>query len=908
MSSYNHADEQYHPRPDFHRGMTEGQDWIDLNGQWEFSFDPEDVGEAEAWYEPDATSERTIRVPFPWESHAAWGTEAAADCDNYFSRNAYLKPAEVNKDNYREAARHTIGWYKRAFEAPEAWDGRRVILHLGAVDWHVKIWVNGKAVGESESGYLPVEFDITDYLVDGENTVTCRVCDPQDDEQKPLGKQHGWYTTTSGIWQPVWLAPRPEAYIHNIRLTPKLADGAVIAEVRCRNVSENDSVSVTVSDGEGNQVGEALLAGDGQGGFRGSVALAEDVMLWTPENPHLYGVMVALECGGETVDAAHSYFGLREVGVGPLYEGGPNYITLNGSPIYIKGALDQSFNPWGVYAYLSDDAIREHLQQAKDAGFNLLRVHIKLEDPRYLYWADRLGIMLQCDMPGFGYDGYSELACRRHQAQLRGAIARDYNHPAIISWCLFNETWGLGGEDYKQDPDRQEWVQEMYELAKELDGTRLIEDNSACLHDHVRTDINSWHFYTNDYEKAAEHVAGVIDNTRPGSDFNFVPGRTQSEQPLLNSEYGGISARMGDKDVAWCFKFLTDLLRQEVKVCGYVYTELHDIEWERNGIYNYDGSAKEFGYNPADLQADPYFAFEGPPGDTVEPGSTVRFPVFVARQGCTDFTWPDIEILVTGVDALGQQISPAPTGRMDWLRGGVEAHLLMSRGAFVFDEALPDYPCLLRLEARVNGRFSDFKYLELCSGRLPAVERLADGSVVLRKLAGEQEHSSGWHEAELERGLVGREIHLLGGIEAGHLDYVFELPAGMDLAEANSITLIAELSAKMQDARQTEAGGWPSHLQIHMNGCHVHSQRLGDQYADSRGALSHIHGLWGRYGELVRVGASAGMIEEIAGADRRCVKLTLAVPRERTPGGLIVYSSRAGRYPVDLTLIITGCG
>ena len=888
--------------------MTEGQDWLDLNGQWDFSFDPQDIGEAEAWYRPDASFERTIRVPFPWESHAAWGTEAAADCDNYFSRNAYLNPAEVNKDNYREAPRHTIGWYRRTFEVPEAWNGRRIILNIGAADWHVRLWVNGQAVGESESGYLPVEFDITDYLIAGENTVTCRVCDPQDDEQKPLGKQHAWYTTTSSIWQPVWLAPRPQAHVESIRLTPKPAEGAVLAEVICHNLPENGSVSVSVSDDEGKQVGEATLAADEAGAFHGSVALGEEARLWTPENPHLYGVIVALECGGESVDTAHSYFGMRQVGTGTLYEGGPNYLTLNGNPIYIKGALDQSFNPWGVYTYLSDEAIRKHLQQAKDAGFNLLRVHIKLEDPRYLYWADRLGVMLQCDLPNCGYGGYSELACRRHRAQLLGAIARDYNHPAIISWCLFNETWGLGGEEYKQDPQRQHWVEEMYELAKELDGTRLLEDNSACLQDHVRTDINSWHFYINDYEQAAEHIAAVADNTRPGSDFNFVPGRTQSGQPLLNSEYGGIAARMGDKDVSWCFKFLTDLLRRETRVCGYVYTELHDIEWERNGIYNYDGSAKQFGYDPADLQADPYFAFEGPPGETLEPGSTVRFPVFFARQGCTDLTWPDIEITVSGIDALGQELSPAPTGTINWPRGDAETNPALSCGAFAFDRPLPDYPCLLRLEARVNGRFSDFKYLEVCNGRLPATERLADGSLVLRKLAGEQEHSSGWHEAELERGLVGREIHLLGGIEAGHLDYRFELPEGMDLAAADGITLIAELSAKRQDARQTEACGWPSDLQISMNGVHIHSQRLGDQYADSRGALSHIHGFWGRYGELVRVRVAADMVQEMAGVDRRHVKLTLAVPRELTPGGLIVYSSRAGRYPLDLTLIISGCG
>ena len=171
---------------------------------------------------------------------------------------------------------------------------------------------------------------------------------------------------------------------------------------------------------------------------------------------------------------------------------------------------------------------------------------------------------------------------------LRGNIARDYNHPSIISWCNFNETWGLGGNEYKEMTDRQEWVREMYHLAKSLDTTRLIEDNSPCLYDHVETDINSWHFYINDYDRAKEHIANVVAETYPGSGFNYAGDNVQSDAPLINSEYGGISAGAGDKDVSWCFKYLTNELRLHPKICGYIYTELQDIEWEHNGFMNYD--------------------------------------------------------------------------------------------------------------------------------------------------------------------------------------------------------------------------------------------------------------------------------------------------------------------------------
>ena len=164
----------------------------------------------------------------------------------------------------------------------------------------------------------------------------------------------------------------------------------------------------------------------------------------------------------------------------------------------------------------------------------------------------------------------------------------------------------------------------MYHLAKSLDTTRLIEDNSPCLYDHVETDINSWHFYINDYAQAKEHIANVVEETYPGSAFNYVGGNVQSDAPLINSEYGGISAGAGDKDVSWCFKYLTNELRLHPKICGYVYTELQDIEWEHNGFMNYDRSIKAFGYDYLDINTLDFIAIDYPPGTTVTPGEKIR--------------------------------------------------------------------------------------------------------------------------------------------------------------------------------------------------------------------------------------------------------------------------------------------
>jgi hypothetical protein len=674
MTADNCDNRQYHPRPDFHRGSVEGRDWLDLDGIWEFRFDVDDVGRKQQWHRPEIEFDRHIRVPFPWESHAAWGTEAAAGVDDYASTQVLLEPRGSQGAGAVQPRRHTIGWYRRSFTVPDDWRAGRVVLHVGAADWEIEVWVNGQALGQMESGYLPVEFDLTDALCDGENLLVCRVHDPQYVEDRPLGKQHRWYTTCSGIWQPVWLEPLPETHVQNIRLTPDLGNKSVGVEATCKMSADTTQMVVGISDEQGRQVGQQVLELQEEGRFSGWVQLGDDAVTWSPACPHLYDVTVTLRNGDVDIDTVYSYFGLREIGVAPIVADGPHYVTVNGRSVYLKGTLDQSFNPWGVYTYPSDEALRRHLEQAIEAGFNFLRVHVKLETPRYLYWADRLGLLLQCDLPNFGYDGWSEAALDRHERLLHGALARDYNHPSIISWCLFNETWGLGGDDYRDDSERQKWVERMWRLAKQTDPTRLIEDNSACLYDHVVTDLNSWHFYLNDYEEASSHIANVVANTRPGSSFNFVSGREQNNQPLLNSEYGGISCQMGDKDVSWCFKFLTDLLRQHPEICGYVYTELHDIEWERNGVYNYDGSRKQFGYNVAEFQSEPYFAFDGPPAETVSPASQLRLPVFTVCETLDEIALPDVEVRLNGTDTVGCQLTGLPSGRIEWAELGTPVH------------------------------------------------------------------------------------------------------------------------------------------------------------------------------------------------------------------------------------------
>ena len=886
-----------HPRPDLQR--TAAGSWASLNGPWDFDFDPEDRGEAAGWQRPDHSGlSRTIIVPFPWESHCAWGTEAWAGNGNWFSTQAYLDPGSVNRDNYTQAPRHTNGWYRRRVVVPERGEDERLWLHIGAADWEVKVWVNGQLVGEGRSGYAPFACDITAALgaSDPEALIVIRVHDPQGTEDKPLGKQHKWYTTTSGIWQPVWLEVRPERHVRQVHVTTRLAPAGFACAIEANvplaglvaRVQVHDEDGQLVADQRG-EVGQAHLA----------LPLTGAPRPWHPDTPHLYAVTVQLLDGEAVLDEVQTYGGLREVGVAPLYDGGPKYLTLNGEPIYLKGALDQSFNPWGVYAWRSDEDIIRDLQLAQDAGFNFLRIHIKPEDPRFLYWADKMGMLIMYDFANLGYDGYGEIGCERWEWTFRELLARDFNHPCIFAWVLFNETWGLGFREYAQAPERHEWVKRMFRLAQELDPGRLIEDNSACSYDHVLTDINSWHFYLNDYEKAKEHVAKVVAETYPGSTFNYVGGNTQGDEPLLNSEYGGIGARMGDVDVSWCFKFLTDLLRREEKVCGYVYTELQDIEWEYNGIYNYDRSPKDFGYDVKSLQGPVYLGFDWPPAQTIAPFTLFSVPYFVSRIGFSG-PLPPIRWRTTDMDSVGRECT--------W-----ETERTCLGGPIERSELLPTVynsgdRVLVKIEGWIGDLAYNFTYIEVYGRPLPALQRCSDGTVLLRKLAGDVEVSTAWHEAEVARGVVDYETHLLGGVEAGHMDYLFTLPDDVNLQRARSLTFLCEASSKRPGAPQTHADGpgWPSDLVISMNGIPVHSTTLADQYADSRGALSHLHGFRGRYGELVRFEVSGEVLDLVRRQDSRQVLVRLEVPRSAMHHrGLVVYSSRAGRTPCDVTLIVS---
>ena len=890
-----------YPRPDFQRGTSEGIDWICLNGTWEFAFDPDDIGEQNQWFATGPTADSSwtsqIQVPYPWESLAAWGEEEQADNANYLSKNAYLNPEEVTcggldrEGNYRDEPRHTIGWYSRTVSIPENWGDRRVILKFGAVDWETTVWVNGNQIGnQHENGYLPFEFDITDALKPGEpTTIVVRVYDAQDHSEQLAGKQIGWYVRTSGIWQTVYLEPRNATHIAQCHITPDIDNASATFAVKVDGDVKNTGLILRWNCGE--LSGSTQVSND-ETQFTVSIP-PEQLRLWDVDTPNLYDVKLELVAEDTVIDRIFTYFGMRKVSIEKAPGGDYQYIYLNNRPIYLLGALNQSFNPESVYTFLTDEAIRRDVERAKEFGFNFLRLHIKVDEPRLYYWADKLGLLFMCDIPNFG--NYTEKAKARFEETLRGNIDRDYNHPSIISWCNFNETWGLGGREYSEMHERQEWVREMYHLAKSLDTTRLIEDNSPCLYDHVETDINSWHFYINDYERAKEHIANVVEETYPGSAFNYVGGNVQTDAPLINSEYGGISAGAGDKDVSWCFKYLTNELRLHPKICGYIYTELQDIEWEHNGFMNYDRSIKSFGYDYLDINTLDFIAIDYPPGTTVAPGDRIQADIYASHFSHKTITGATLHWQLDTMSATGDITRGHVSGSVD-----IPFPQYQVQKVHKFELTVPDvHPAVGTLHVWVTDHTGtvaarNFINFEHFVKPIPAIESDDSGTVRLNYTPRNMSKSS-WAEPTSSE-------QLFSAVESGYVEYEISLPEELGAADAAEMELIFEASSFYGGARQTEPEKYPSDVTISVSGTEIETVRIPDCPADARGVLSYIHEQPGIYGYLYNVKVDPSLVLN-GEADTLTVRYEVKVDAE-AKGGFALYGARMGRYPTGPHLLI----
>jgi hypothetical protein len=894
-----------HPTPDAVRPH-----WASLNGAWQFRLDPNDQGQKAGWEKSNGDGfDQTIIVPFPWESELS----------------------RIHRPDY-----HGIAWYRRAVTLPESFPkGQRIWLHFGAVDWRADVWVNGRHVAKHEGGYTPFQADITDAvkLTEGKpSVVTVRVFDPTDPSQ-PTGKQVGWYTTTSGIWQTVWLESRPKAHIDRWTVKTDIDPAkatfnvalAGIAPGKYRVSVRSDDASVKPAEASIEVKEDMLCCTDEDAGMAGPTVKVEvpisNAKIWTPESPHLYDVTLSLKAPDGQIDEVKTYFGLRTIARGRYGDAPYERILLNGKPVYLRAALDQSFNPKGIYTAPDDEFLKRDLFIAKSMGLNGLRIHIKPDEPRRLYWVDRIGLLILEDMPNTWRQNAEARA--GWEKTMREAVVRDRNHPAIVTWVAFNETWGLGTpERYKKDVDTQQWVGRMVAAIRKLDPTRLVEDNSPCNYDHVEnTDLNSWHFYIDDHSGAKKHIDEVVAKTEPGNVFNYCPGQKQGTAPLINSEYGGVSAGGGDRDISWCFRDLTTLLRKQPKIQGYVYTELSDIEWEHNGFVNYDRSPKTFGYDaflpdmrPNELNFADFIGYDGPPALVVKPGERVTVPAFVShfsdRKGPLFVRW-----WVAGWDDNADLLTVVPPTSVPAVLAEYD---VKAQEPVIF--TAPDRPfigaVLLTLREENNDRIAA-NYVNLVvrpAAPLPRAERNPkdDHEAILRfSPAGiARRHFSGG--AANPRGKA-------YGRGKGFLEYHIKVPASVVKAKPESYFLRFEAASKAgrekvdwperanpQDYPQTDARKWPSTVAVSLGDVVIDRQELEDDPADARGVLAHLtHLEHGSHGELIEATGKIPGSVRLALAAGKPLILRFAVPDDaKHAGGLCLFGAESGQFPLDPTLVI----
>jgi hypothetical protein len=922
-----------YPRPDRQRGFVQGVDWLNLNGAWEFRFDPDGVGISQRWFTP--TPERwpdQIIVPFCWESLAAWGEADAAGNDNFFCTRVYRNPLEVTRENYRSARRHEVGWYRRVVRVPNqpAWDGRRVILTVGASDFFTTAWCNGRNLGRNEEGFTPFEFDITDTLERDDagqltGIIVFRVEDPMGNHNQPVGKQWCWYSSASGIWQTVFIEPRAEKHIQRFEITTDIEKAQVRFKVF---VSGGTQLLVEITSPIGEKFTERLSVHEGVAEKKCALGSA---ILWDPNTPHIYRLQLTLR-DALYPDVVHSYFGMRSLAAVAVAESGaPGTLSLNGEPIYLRGALYQSYHPEGVYTAGDVESIQDDIATAKRAGFDLLRIHLKVDDPLVLYYADTMGILLMSDFPNFGEGGDTEIGRRRYETMMRRTVERDFNHPSIVAWCLFNETWGFGGQSEfvnlinpsfrngdNADPPRAAgtklsngrayaWVQAMWKLAKSLDPTRLVEDMSVVAWDHLEyyghgdTDVNSWHFYTNDYADARRQITEVAEKTYPGSSFNYVPGFQQESQPLINSEYGGVGALDGDTDTSWSFKFLTNELRRQRKLSGYIYTELHDVEWERNGFLNYDRTPKEFGYDPTIVNQGDVLPIDAPPIARYVPREEVTINVFSSHFSRKKRHNVTLHWRLSGIDSLGWMHDELAVGSEPISFSHLRVELAKELRLRMPPETML---CTLWVRAYLpDGTLVARNYIQFfADGGSPSRQEI-DGRTILRL----EPHS--WYTADWKQGSSDREDALETGhsygINRGYFEWRFPFDVA-ELRDRSRITLLCEASAFREGTPQTDSFAQPTTMHMFLNGVPVYQAILPNHPHDARGALSYLRGGRGAYGYLSHATIENSLFTQVLTKMKNgYLRLRCLVPQKEKPqGGLTIYGSSSGRYPIPPTLII----
>jgi hypothetical protein len=518
--------------PEYPRPQMVRRQWLNLNGPWQFA--PAQEQEAAPL---GRELPRAIVVPFPVESVLSGVGE-----------------------------KHERIWYRRTFEAPAAWQGQRVMLHFGAVDWETRLWVNGQELKSHRGGYDAFVRDITDALKpEGPQELVVGVFDPTNAGSQPAGKQVNkpegiWYTSSTGIWQTVWLEPVPPTSIEKLVLTPDVDQELIHIETTLAGPSDQVSVEAIVRDGA-----QEVARVSGPAGTTLNVPLPK-AKLWSPSSPHLYDVRVSIHAGDRTLDAVESYFGMRKIEA-KLVDGQVRML-LNGEDLFQVGPLDQGFWPDGLYTAPSDEALKWDLELTQKLGFNATRKHVKVEPQRWYTWCDRMGLLVWQDMP---HAMKAKKTPEVFEGELKSMIDGLWNHPSIVMWVVFNEGWG------QYDTPR------ITEAVMKQDPHRLVSNASGWTDFPVGHVVDLHKYPAPGIPKAdgkRVRVLGEFGGLGLMAEGHAWQGRTWSYRGTLDSDHLALGY-LGLLDETW-------RLRREEGLAAAIYTQLTDVEGEINGLASYD--------------------------------------------------------------------------------------------------------------------------------------------------------------------------------------------------------------------------------------------------------------------------------------------------------------------------------
>lgn len=568
------------PRPDFERNH-----WLSLNGEWDFAFDDLNQGLKDKWYQyPNFPLK--ITVPFAFQS------EASGIHDLKF---------------------HDYVWYKRDFTLPKEGYGKHTVLHVGACDYYSEVYINGEKACSHEGGNTSFQCDITHFLHEGNNRIVLYVFDPSTDEFIPRGKQYWkeqhesiWYPRTTGLWQPIWLEFVNQYHIESLRLTPNIDLGNVFAQVSV-NLEKSLILETLITTSDGSvvihQTNDICKSGSYTYDIFKKQIFKSNThhhgLLWSPESPNLFNIILILKDENTIYDTIKSYFGMRKI------HAKDGIIYLNNRPYYQKLILDQGYYPKGLLTALKDEDFIQDIELAKSMGFNGCRKHQVVSDPRFLYHADRLGFIVWGEMANAA--NYSQEYVRRITTEWIDVINRDYNHPSIVAWVPLNESWGV--PMINTDLYQQAHSIQLYQLTKSLDQTRLVASNDGW--EQTVTDFCGVHNYAHGNEHELEkqqHFAlslktkeGMIHSLPAGRNI-YAEGYHYANEPILLTEFGGIAY---SKSTGWGYtevKSGEELLQQYERMIeaikasncirGYCYTQLTDVFQEQNGLLTFDRKPK----------------------------------------------------------------------------------------------------------------------------------------------------------------------------------------------------------------------------------------------------------------------------------------------------------------------------